>query len=252
MAKKKIINMRRKKLKNLLKKKAKEVQPVDDSFNLFMHKEQTCQRCGKCCKSNTIELTQADLDREPRLLTVSHPVKPSEQEKYNPYGIYCRLVRLPENNGTCPLYKDGIGCSIYDTRPSVCRDYIPSHYNCLMARLGSAGLPGIQSWYNDNKCLYCETQLHRYTGLHPIVDNKTVYLYSLIMPFLFSEDKVKEHVPSQKDERLKSRDYTLDDLIDVNEEIPSCLREYLQLDDKYKTIKDLFNPDALSAVLNDL
>ena len=174
-ARNRLRNRRTRMMKNLMKKKETEVKPVEDSFRQFMNKEHTCQRCGKCCSAYIITLTQEDLDREPKLLTVSSPITPSEQEIRDRDKTYCRTTNTTEFNRRCPLYKDGVGCSIYDTRPNVCRNYRPSFYACLHGRLGSVGF-SVKTWYSNNMDAYCETQLHRNTKLHPLKDSKMVYL----------------------------------------------------------------------------
>ena len=252
MAKNKIKDRRKKTVKNFMKKKEAEVEAVKNSFCHFIFKEQPCKRCGKCCNAYAVQLTQDDLDREPKLLAVSRPIKPFEQETNNPDGIYCRLINTTEDNRRCPFYKDSIGCSIYKTRPNSCKDYIPSLCACLRGRLGSAGFK-VESWYGDNKMNeYLETQLHRDTGLDPSKDNNVVCLYFLIIPFLISAEKVKHHEHPKKDGTLERRKYTIEDFIDVDKKIPDCIREFLQLDDKYKIIKELFAPHVLTAVVKKL
>ena len=237
----KLRNGRKKRMKNLMKKKEAEVRPVDYSFGQFINKEQTCQRCGKCCSAYIVLLTQEDLDREPKLFTVSSNIKLSGQEIRNPDGKYCRETNTTEGNRTCPLYKEDVGCTIYDTRPDVCRNYRASFYNCLHGRLGSTGF-SVKDWYKNNMDAYCQTQLHRNTKLHPLKDSKTVYLYSLIIPFLISEARVRQYHYSKKAGTLLKRHYTIEDFIDLDQEIPDCIREYLQLDDGYQIIKDVFTP----------
>jgi len=239
---------RKKRLENLMKKKEEEAHRVEDKLRLFVNKEQVCERCGECCSAYVIQLTQKDLDREPKLFDVSHPIKSFEQVTRNPDGVYCRLVNTDNKNRKCPLYEDSIGCTIYETRPDVCRDFIPSHYSCLCSRLASAGFK-VEPWYRNNMDAYCKTQLHHYTGLNPFRDDKAVYLYSLILPYLVSVNRVKEYWQSRKKGMNISKIYSIEDFIDVDSQIPDCIREFLHLDGEYKTIKDIFNPHALDTVL---
>lgn len=241
MAKNKLRNRRKKRMKNFMKKKEAEVRPVADNFVQFVNKEQTCQRCGKCCHAYIVLLTQDDLDREPKIFAVSHPIKSSEQEIINPDGKYCRITNTTEDNKRCPLYKDGIGCSIYDTRPDLCREYISSFCNCLYGRLGCVGF-SVKAWYDNNMDAYCQTQLHRITRLDPLKDSKAVYLYFLIIPYLISEEKVRQYRYSKRVGTLIQKHYTIEDFIDLDQIIPDCIREDLQLNDEYQTIKDIFTP----------
>ena len=83
------------------------------------------------------------------------------------------------------------------------------------------------------------------TGLNPSKDMKTVYLYSIIIPDLVSEDKVEQFHKS----RSYPTDYTVQNLIDLNAEIPHSIRLYLNLDrDKYRVIHDLFKRDCVKVV----
>jgi len=69
-----------------------------------------CRRCGRCCREAIIDtLTDADLRREPRLRTVVRRMKGGTQY----------LLPTP-----CPFLTENNECSIYETRPHVCREYV--------------------------------------------------------------------------------------------------------------------------------
>lgn len=249
MTKKKIRGRKRKMVTiNFANKNTAELERLQDSFNSFINKEQTCVKCGKCCSAFAIPLTQDDLDREPKLLAVSHPITLAEQIKYSSEKHYCRMTNTTDDDKRCPLYDNSIKCSIYETRPNACREYIPSYYKCLYGRLGRVGY-SLKSWYRHNVDVYCETKLHRDTGLDPAKDYKAVFLYSVILPFLFSEEKVQRYMQDIKTGTNREKRFKADICIDVHKEIPDCIREYLQLDNKYKIIKDIFPPKALAAVI---
>jgi Fe-S-cluster containining protein len=148
------------------------------------------------------------------------------------------------SNWKCPYYKDGFGCRIYETRPEICRGYTPTLRNCLKARMGHAGF-NAESWYQWNVTEYCKTQLHRNTGLDSFKDYKAVFLYSLIIPYLVSEEKMKSYLGNRTVRTLIQLDFRIEQLIDLDADIPDCIREYLQLNEKCQTIKDIFNPSKL-------
>ena len=88
-------------------------------------------------------------------------------------------------------------------------------------------------------------------GLDPHKDYKQVFPYSLIFPFLVSEEILQSYQELRGD-RIAIGPSHLEKFIDVDGEIPNCIREYLQLDDNYQTIKDVFTPHALDAILKDI
>jgi Fe-S-cluster containining protein len=135
--------------------------------------ERTCNRCGMCCSMYEIALTEHDLDREPELNAVSRPIQKFEREGYCINDKYNRIVNTIGSSRRCPFYKDGFGCSIYKSRPEICRDYIPTLSNCLKARMGNAGF-NIEEWGKHCITEYCKTHLHRITGLRSSIDDKTI------------------------------------------------------------------------------
>lgn len=86
-----------------------------------------CQGCGLCCKHLIVELCCRDVEREPQLAAVSRLFRDCQSE---PCGIDpssgemvhddpCRYVPY----GPCPMLQEDGRCSIYSTRPSVCREF---------------------------------------------------------------------------------------------------------------------------------
>jgi len=87
-----------------------------------------CKRCGKCCLANFIAyVTNEDLNRWQRegRDDILHVL---EQQN----GIWAGDHLISVNNGHslhgCPFLKGETGyytCTIYETRPRVCREYVP-------------------------------------------------------------------------------------------------------------------------------
>ena len=146
-------NRRKRMAKNLLKKKSAEYDAIEKSFVQFTNKERTCNKCGMCCIIYGIALTHGDLDREPKLTGASRPIEQSEREKHNIDDKYRRMINTTGSNQRCHFYKDGFGCSIYENRPEICRNYIPTLSNCLKARMGHVGF-NIEA-LNQRKELAC-------------------------------------------------------------------------------------------------
>lgn len=77
-----------------------------------------CTRCANCCKTMTVELNQADIERIARHLNmpaaafIETYLEPAEQQ--NRY----RIREQP-----CPFLGSDDRCTIYDVRPTACREY---------------------------------------------------------------------------------------------------------------------------------
>jgi uncharacterized protein len=78
-----------------------------------------CTRCANCCKSMTVRLTGADIERIARHLGLSvqqfteRYLEPDEQE--------APLLKMRQQ--PCPLLGSDNRCTIYDVRPACCREY---------------------------------------------------------------------------------------------------------------------------------
>ena len=91
----------------------------------------SCEQCGKCCHAG-VTLAIEDMNREPRLFQVAVPIhrvgNPKTRafmaEKKHPWAI-----NKPHRGAPCPFYFDG--CTIYETRPQVCRDYPENGGLCI-------------------------------------------------------------------------------------------------------------------------
>lgn len=218
------------------------------SFFADMSKERPCQKCGKCCVSFLLALAQNDLDREPKLLSVSIPIPDSLRDVHDPGDAYVRMINTTEDAvAGCPFYIKGTGCSIYDTRPDECRNYKSSNHACLRGRLFRVGFD-VDAWYDNCFSDYCETRLHRMTGLDPITDCQAVYLYSMLTPYLVSEKKVIHYYQLERRGISKSEYLTVEGFINADSEIPHSVRSYLQLDGAFRVIRDLFSENGAKIV----
>lgn len=247
MVRRKNVRNRRKKIeKKLWENRNAELDAIDKDFFPLVSRNRTCNKCGKCCSIYKLLLTQDDLDREPKLIASSCAIDQSVQERFNIDKKYRRIINTIESSQQCHFYAEGIGCSIYESRPEMCRNYIPTLNNCIKARMAYAGF-NFEQWSGHCITEYCKTDLHRNTGLCMPIDYKAIYIYSKIMPYLISEERIEYYHEITKELPLLPADFRIEQLIDLDAEIPYWIREYLQLDDKSKTIKDIFSPHALPA-----
>lgn len=101
-----------------------------------------CQDCGACCAAFVVDVFADDYDRMPyprrNLLVV---------QDASGYYEMRMTKRLPSGGGRCAALAGKPGercsCTIYDVRPTVCRDYEPELTNCNRAR-ARIGLPALE------------------------------------------------------------------------------------------------------------
>lgn len=79
-------------------------------------------RCGNSCEKSIVEVSLRDAEREPRIAELGSPINDG-------FGDDIRQVRWPLNGGEhghCVFF-DSVSrlCTIYETRPLVCR-----HFQC--------------------------------------------------------------------------------------------------------------------------
>lgn len=97
-----------------------------------------CQSCGACCIHGgevTVELDDLDRPEEvPRDLTRS--VRGKMGFASDDY-LFQRIMAR-SRSGSCVALRGEVGkscgCSIYDRRPNVCREYEPGGRDCLYCR----------------------------------------------------------------------------------------------------------------------
>jgi len=107
-----------KSLFNKLKKTPR--RELDDKIHA-LHEEAfdkiDCMTCGNCCKTTSPIFYQKDIERIANHLRI----KPSEV-----IGKYLHLDAENDfvlNESPCPFLSEGNHCSVYDARPTACREY---------------------------------------------------------------------------------------------------------------------------------
>src|SRR3954467_15397458 len=98
-----------------------------------------CDGCGACCRTYPIFAAQADADREPRIAVEARLLP----EHLATPGWRYQLFPLPFQE-TCCFLDAGSQCTIYSTRPTVCRDFLAGSEQCQTARARN-GLPSLPS-----------------------------------------------------------------------------------------------------------
>jgi Fe-S-cluster containining protein len=94
-----------------------------------------CDGCGACCRTFPVFASRADAAREPRILSEAPGLAPWLE---TPDWAY-RLFPLPFHDACCFL-DPSQRCTIYATRPEVCRAFAAGGPQCQEAR-ARAGLP---------------------------------------------------------------------------------------------------------------
>jgi len=88
-----------------------------------------CDGCGACCKTWRILVSAEDAAREPRITIEGRSLR---EDATTPYWRY-QLFPLPFHETCCFL--DGANrCTVYDTRPRVCREFAAGSERCQEAR----------------------------------------------------------------------------------------------------------------------
>ncbi len=92
--------------------------------------EPQCNRCGTCCKTLYIFVTPEDLAREPKLRAAVTRLKnvPKDQATFGEYSNKYLLAAgwaIP-----CPMLGSDNLCTIYETRPTICRQWTAKNSEC--------------------------------------------------------------------------------------------------------------------------
>lgn len=94
-----------------------------------------CDGCGACCRSYRVLVSAEDAARQPRIAAEGRTLAEHEASAYWRY----QLFPLAFHEACCFL--DGRNrCTIYDTRPRVCREFPAGDERCQDARR-FVGLP---------------------------------------------------------------------------------------------------------------
>lgn len=89
----------------------------------------TCDSCGACCKTFPIRVSKEDGSREP--LIAAHALVVPAWEQSEEY--YYQLHPLAFCTGCLFLGENNL-CSVYETRPEVCRRFAAGSDQCQEAR----------------------------------------------------------------------------------------------------------------------
>jgi Fe-S-cluster containining protein len=101
-----------------------------------------CDLCGGCCRTFPIFASESDARREPRIALEGKELAPHLQTP----DWKLQLYPLPFHETCCFLETDN-RCTIYETRPDVCRRFEAGSEQCQEARrrLGLAALEPVMS-----------------------------------------------------------------------------------------------------------
>lgn len=97
----------------------------------------TCDGCGACCGTFPIFASLADAEREPRIAAEGRRLRPWLETAAWAFQLY----PLPFHE-SCAFLDDGCRCTIYASRPGVCRAFGAGSAQCQEARARS-GLPAL-------------------------------------------------------------------------------------------------------------
>jgi Fe-S-cluster containining protein len=103
-----------------------------------------CDGCGACCSAYLIFASESDAVREPRIADEGRKLA---DHLATPTWAY-QIFPLPFHETCCFLGEDA-RCTIYSTRPDVCRAFAAGDDPCQNARR-RAGLPPLEPVMNQN------------------------------------------------------------------------------------------------------
>ena len=186
-------------------------------------KDKECSKCGLCCKSYRIRLTQEDLDNEPQLIENSILLTEDIIKKYK---LSCKkkhirvIKTVSEENKRCIFYDENIGCKIHLTKPAECVEYVPSLSHCKSTELKDCF--NLASYYNMQQKIFIKSVKN--CSAEEKIERTRKLLEALIIPFIAKFYKKGDNIQAEpENEKL----------------IPSFIKRCLDLDDSYKFIKDL-------------
>jgi Fe-S-cluster containining protein len=99
-----------------------------------------CDKCGACCQTFPVLVSEADAVREPRVKECGLELP----EFLKRPGWDFKLHPLPFLEGCCFLGENKL-CTVYETRPDVCRKFEAGTEECAEAR-ARVGLPPLDEW----------------------------------------------------------------------------------------------------------
>jgi Fe-S-cluster containining protein len=97
-----------------------------------------CDLCGACCRTFPTFAAASDAEREPRIAAEGRRLEPWHATPRWTYQLY----PLPFHETCCFLDAER-RCTIYETRPDVCRAFAAGSIQCQEAR-ARIGLPSLE------------------------------------------------------------------------------------------------------------
>lgn len=105
---------------------------------------QACDQCGACCRQLTIDITQADIDREPKLAVAkvsSEGTDIATGKTVKTYQLAMIHTKPLHGDFPCPMQCGNL-CTIHETKPAVCSSTPPGSFTCQYSRR-QEGLPSL-------------------------------------------------------------------------------------------------------------
>lgn len=98
-----------------------------------------CDGCGACCRTWPVFVFEADADREPRIAAQGR--REPDRSRKPPWTYH---LNFEAGNLACCFLASDQRCSIYETRPKLCRDFTAGSIQCQEARQRH-GLPPLNA-----------------------------------------------------------------------------------------------------------
>lgn len=89
----------------------------------------SCDGCGACCRTFPVFASREDSRREPRIVREGVKLKPWLESEVWDYQLYPLPFLC-----ACPFLDSEQRCTIYPSRPDVCREFEPGSEQCQQAR----------------------------------------------------------------------------------------------------------------------
>lgn len=99
-----------------------------------------CDGCGECCRTYLVVASESDAELEPKIKALGERLEDPEGTPAKRY----RLIPRGET-GSCVFLERDNRCSIYDTRPRLCRQFPAGSEMCEDVRR-FAGLPTLRPY----------------------------------------------------------------------------------------------------------
>jgi Fe-S-cluster containining protein len=213
---------------------------IDNAFHTAVMAPTKCENCGLCCSVYDIGLSEADLEREPKLKDCSRKINDHYSYLTKLMPEHTRMIAKETHEG-CQFHIDG-KCSIHATKPDLCSGFPSNAFSCWAAKLAEYDFP-FHSWVEDTGNFiknFIPSKLCTVIARHEDADITVFYLLYLLIPFMIDLDKLKK-IRAKTDFDIKGTTqlYTLIDtydLINPDAKIPDVVRNMLNLTPNYKNV----------------